>query len=186
MCFFLFVCLVSLTKLFFRHIPNTMQQLEESNQFCEDIYSRSLTEVKNLKSSRSLLKERLLAEQQTKLADFREKRDRILRVQNAELEAHKRSHQFNCQELCESVLEANNELDRLRALWESHAGGGAFRLQSQSRESDNNQVRTKPSRMLQLAFTVMVMAVLAFVFLSATAGGNERTITTTHTNVSIE
>ena len=139
-----------------------------------------------MRSARSSLKESLLVEKQQKLADDREKRERILRVQKAELEAHKRSHQFNCQALCESVLEANNELDRMRALWEKHNacdGSSSLQTQQKGKISRKNKRQTKPSRSSQWAIiaAVVVVAIAVFVFLPATSGRTDTkpaTITT--------
>jgi hypothetical protein len=136
-----------------------------------------------LRSSRSTLKENLLAEKQQKVADDREKRERILRVQQAEVEAYKRSHQFNCQALCESVLEANNELDRMRALWEEHyACDGSSSLQTQQKGGNSrNQKRqmkrkpSRPSRWAVLIAVVMVVAMAAFVILATTSVGTDTT-----------
>jgi len=161
-----------------RENANNTQMLEESNRFCEDRYNLTLQELKDLISYRSSLEERLLAEKQIKLADDRERRERIIRVQNAELEAHKRSHRFWCQTLCESILEANNELDRFRALSGEHAGRGSSLLKREG-ENNRNGRRKKTSRASQWMVMMVVLAIAALVVLAATAGGRDRK-TTSH------
>ncbi len=82
-----------------------------------------MQELQDYKASRAVATQELVREMQARLEAEREQFRRVIRVQDAELEAHKRNHQYNCQALCESVLHANNDLDRMRTLWEEHVGG---------------------------------------------------------------
>lgn len=103
---------------------------------------------------------------QSKLEAQREQWNRILRVQDAELKAHKRNHQCNCQALCESVLNANNDLDRMRALWEEHMGTANIVQKSRS----NNRGR------LWVAMVVVIFILKTIIVMST-----RRTSTTTAT-----
>ena len=155
--------------------------MEESNQFCEELYNRAQEELKELKASRALLEECLHAERETKLAADREQRDRILRVQNAELEAHKRSHQYNCMELCEAVLEANKDLERMQALKDEHLGDGTTTTRRNLSKNVVSKRQRKKSRASLWVVMAVVLAMTVMVILTATAGGNDRN---TATNVS--
>ena len=152
--------------------------MEESNQFCEECYNQTLKELEEFTSSRRT--ERLLSENETKLIEDREQRDRIIRVQNAELEAQKRNHQFKCQTLCESVLDANNDLNRMRALWQKHVGENDddhdLFLQNEGRKDSKKRGGRKSSRVSSLlvraVVVVFVITTTLFVVPSVTTGGN--------------
>ena len=146
------------------------QQLKESNQYSEECYHQSLEELEEWRAARILLKEQLRAEMQNKLEAQREQWNRVLRVQDAELKAHKRNHQYNCQALCESVLNANNDLDRMRVLWEEHMGIA----NNVQKSRFNNRGR------LLVAMVVFVLILTAIIVLSTT------TTTTTTTTITVE
>mmetsp|Transcript_21252 Transcript_21252/g.50517 ORF Transcript_21252/g.50517 Transcript_21252/m.50517 type:complete len:566 (-) Transcript_21252:125-1822(-) len=132
-----------------------IHMLEESNRLREKAYNHSLDDLNKLRSDRIVLIERLRVRMEEALADDREQLARVLRVQKAELEAHKRNHQFHCQALCESVLEADNDLERMRDLWEEHLGEGRV---------------TRRSPLLRGAMVVMVLVLAVFIIF---AGGVE-------------
>ena len=128
-----------------------------------------MRELQDLRISRTLLQERLNAEHQRKLNEDREHRNKILRVQDSELEAHKRNHQFNCQSLCESILEANTDLDRMRTLWEQHLGTDG----TNSSKKEISKVRQKQGKKAHRYSSVLVffvvLAVALFVIRAATS-----------------
>ncbi|VEU39130.1 unnamed protein product [Pseudo-nitzschia multistriata] len=91
-----------------------IKQVEESNRFLEERLARTKQELCELRASRPELEHRLKSESMVRVANERSKHQFQLAVQDEKLESVKTTHQLRCQELCESVLDANFELDRLR------------------------------------------------------------------------
>ena len=151
-----------------REIFMNMERLKETHKFSEDRYNGVRKELEDLKASRMSLNEDLRAEKQRMLLIDREKRERILRVQKAEFEAHTRSHQLNCQELCESILIANNEVDRLRTILEERTSDN-----SSSGNRGRERQKKRRSRFLRSPQTVLMIGIFAIVasaILVATVG----------------
>lgn len=131
-----------------------------------------------------MLQEKLAAQHQQKLQEDREHRNKILRVQDSELEAHKRKHQFNCQSLCESILEANNELDRMRALWEKHLRTGSSPKSSPQQFTRGQRRRKTKNVRFSLALAlVVVIAITAFIIRAAIIATNNTIATSTKATI---
>lgn len=93
-----------------------IQQLEETNERLQEDTARSQRELHQLKSTVTpTLQQRLLSEHQVMLENDKSKHRFVLRDQSTSLEALNTAHQLRCQELCESVLDANAQVDRLLA-----------------------------------------------------------------------
>ena len=122
-------------------------QLEEAIGHARDRWSNSLQELETLRSSNQ---EKPLAAKQLDdtLAKDRARFESILSEQHQRMETAKRNHRFDCQELCESVLEASEELDRLRNLLANHAAAVGTRPSGRGgghRSSPNRHGSTRGS-----------------------------------------
>ena len=150
--------------------------MEETNQRFDQYYIQSKQELDHLKSSRILLEESLRADRERRLLQDQVRRDDILRDQTAQMELLKTNHQFRCQDLCESVLEANSELNRLRLLGQRISKDEDVIERGQQQETSRQQSR---SVMLML----MLMATVVIVVLAIIGGRTTTTTTTTITTL---
>jgi len=94
-----------------------MKELKEINKCLKWYIRQSKSELKELQRSRKPenVKQNFgCPERDAKLRRERAKLDAVLREQKSLVERTKFRHQLKCTVLCESVLEANDELERLR------------------------------------------------------------------------
>mmetsp|Transcript_22763 Transcript_22763/g.53760 ORF Transcript_22763/g.53760 Transcript_22763/m.53760 type:complete len:573 (-) Transcript_22763:488-2206(-) len=123
-----------------------IKQLEQINDRLQENCNRSQEELNELRASGSTLREHLVAENDIKLANEQSAHNFVLRNQSSQLEALKTGHQSRCQELCESVLDAHSELDRLRELLsEQDTRKGWFSPRTKSSNGNSSTSSSCPS-----------------------------------------
>ena len=151
------------------------------NKRLKQYWTRSKQELDELTTSRILLQNSLRAGIDERLLEDRERREDIVRDQTSRLESIKKNHQFRCQDLCESVLDANSELNRLRQQQQQQQQQHNIAIESRSSSGTSvgyRRQRRKSSSALWMMLVVLAAVIAILLVALLVSGGGERKLTT--------